>query len=182
MKFVTAILFALLDIGAAAQSSPAPAGKVITQQDCTAEKLGTSIPPNLIGEPVSSVTLSPPGMARRFRRYSSILQRSGLHDADRSEPVGAADSIRSSDARILEPPIEPARRRRNERIDSDADGRSGRRGQPSLLQHGLPPTAATLATRADSAAAAPRIHRLQMLDRTHGLPMTKPSRTSATCN
>lgn len=60
MKFVTAILFALLDIGAAAQSSPAPAGKVITQQDCTAEKLGTSIPPNLIGEPVSSVTLSPP--------------------------------------------------------------------------------------------------------------------------
>ena len=41
-----------------------PAGqtenKVITEADCTAEKLGSSIPVSAIGEPVSGVTLSAP--------------------------------------------------------------------------------------------------------------------------
>jgi hypothetical protein len=34
--------------------------KVIAEADCTAEKLGTTIPPSAIGEPVSAVTLSAP--------------------------------------------------------------------------------------------------------------------------
>ena len=39
---------------------PAPADKVITQQDVTAERVGDSIPVALIGEPVSAVKLSAP--------------------------------------------------------------------------------------------------------------------------
>jgi feruloyl esterase len=49
------------------QASPAPAatpvsatGKAITAADCTAERLGASIAPSAIGEPVRSVTLSGP--------------------------------------------------------------------------------------------------------------------------
>jgi feruloyl esterase len=49
------------------QARPAPAatpalaaGKVITAAECTAERLGTSIAPSAIGEPVSRVTLAAP--------------------------------------------------------------------------------------------------------------------------
>jgi len=49
------------------QASPAPAanpasaaGKAITAAECTAERLGSSIAPSAIGEPVRSVTLSAP--------------------------------------------------------------------------------------------------------------------------
>ena len=35
-------------------------GKTITAADCTAERLGTSISPSAIGEPVRSITLSAP--------------------------------------------------------------------------------------------------------------------------
>ena len=37
-----------------------PANKAITKADCTSEKLGTSIPVSVIGEPVSAVTLDKP--------------------------------------------------------------------------------------------------------------------------
>lgn len=40
--------------------SPAPASKTITEADCTAAKLGSEIPVQAIGEPVSAVTLSAP--------------------------------------------------------------------------------------------------------------------------
>jgi hypothetical protein len=40
--------------------SSAAENKVITEADCTAEKLGTAIPSSAIGEPVSAVTLSAP--------------------------------------------------------------------------------------------------------------------------
>ena len=36
------------------------ADKTVTQADCTASRLGTAIPSSAIGEPVSSVALSPP--------------------------------------------------------------------------------------------------------------------------
>ncbi|MEO8256630.1 MAG: tannase/feruloyl esterase family alpha/beta hydrolase [Acidobacteriota bacterium] len=60
---------ALLAAGAApaGQGSPAPAanpvsaaGKAIAEADCTAERLGATIAPSAIGEPVRSVTLSAP--------------------------------------------------------------------------------------------------------------------------
>jgi hypothetical protein len=38
----------------------AQGAKKLTEADCTAEKLGTSIPVELIGEPVAAVTLSAP--------------------------------------------------------------------------------------------------------------------------
>ncbi len=45
---------------AGSQLPPLPANKVIAEADCTADKLGTSISPTLIGEPVSAVTLDAP--------------------------------------------------------------------------------------------------------------------------
>jgi tannase/feruloyl esterase len=44
----------------AAPQGPAAASKLITQADCTAERLGTEIPTSSIGEKVSRVTLDPP--------------------------------------------------------------------------------------------------------------------------
>jgi feruloyl esterase len=54
---------ARLDAQAAPQSAPLPdigERKTITEADCTAAKLGTSIPVKSIGEPVSNVTLAEP--------------------------------------------------------------------------------------------------------------------------
>jgi feruloyl esterase len=55
----------LRDVGAQAQkpdegARPSTAPVLLAAGDCTAEKLGTSIPPTAIGEPVRSVTLSAP--------------------------------------------------------------------------------------------------------------------------
>ena len=52
-------------VAAQAPASPAsvpskPGDKVISAADCTVERLGTSVPPSAIGEPVRSVTLSTP--------------------------------------------------------------------------------------------------------------------------
>lgn len=44
----------------ASKMPPLPANKTITEADCSAEKLGTSIPTASIGEPVSAVTLNAP--------------------------------------------------------------------------------------------------------------------------
>jgi len=44
----------------ALKTAPLPANKVISETDCTADRLGTSIPVSAIGEPVSAVTLSAP--------------------------------------------------------------------------------------------------------------------------
>ena len=66
---LTAATVALLAASAtpADQASPAPAanpatavGKAITGAECTAERLGATIAPSSIGEPVRSVTLSAP--------------------------------------------------------------------------------------------------------------------------
>lgn len=53
-------LCALLAPPALGQTTAVSGQRLITQSDCTAEKLGTSIPAALIGEPVSAVTLDPP--------------------------------------------------------------------------------------------------------------------------
>jgi hypothetical protein len=45
---------------AGSRSQPPSTNKVVSETDCTAERLGTSIPVASIGEPVSSVTLSAP--------------------------------------------------------------------------------------------------------------------------
>jgi hypothetical protein len=59
--FVTLVFILALWTGFSyAASSQLPANKIITKSDCTPEKLGASIPANLIGEPVSAVTLDKP--------------------------------------------------------------------------------------------------------------------------
>lgn len=57
-----AIILAALCAAAQAQTKPAPipASKTITEADCTAAKLGTSIPVSSIGLPVSAVKLNAP--------------------------------------------------------------------------------------------------------------------------
>ena len=52
-------LFAAVNLIVLAQS-PSVETKVISEADCSAEKLGASIPINLIGEPVAGVTLAAP--------------------------------------------------------------------------------------------------------------------------
>ena len=54
-----AMLMSLAAFGASLLSAQ-PASKTITETDCTATKLGTSIPASSIGEPVSAVTLKAP--------------------------------------------------------------------------------------------------------------------------
>jgi len=59
--FVTiAFILALWTSHGYAASGQLPANKTITKSDCTSEKLGTSIPVKMIGEPVSAVTLDRP--------------------------------------------------------------------------------------------------------------------------
>src|SRR5690348_7032341 len=50
----------LATLAASAAAALAQDGKTITQADCTAAKLGDSIPVSSIGEPVSAITLSGP--------------------------------------------------------------------------------------------------------------------------
>ena len=61
--FAIGLIFVFSAVSIEAQTT-IPAGqtenKVITEADCTAEKLGASIPVSAIGEPVSGVTLSAP--------------------------------------------------------------------------------------------------------------------------
>jgi hypothetical protein len=56
---VSVLLFCFLNTIAIAGPSP-DHSIVITEADCTAEKLGSSIPVSAIGEPVSGVSLKPP--------------------------------------------------------------------------------------------------------------------------
>ncbi len=71
MKYnrIAGAVFALIGVAAQAQTPPAtsapksaplPPNQLVTQADCTAEKLGTSIPVAAIGLPVSAVTLNAP--------------------------------------------------------------------------------------------------------------------------
>ena len=65
---------ALMWSGGAGAQTPA-ASRTITEADCTAAKLGDSIPVTAIGEPVSAVTLSPPrwnAPARNLPAYCSV--------------------------------------------------------------------------------------------------------------
>src|SRR4051794_38019471 len=89
MKRLLAIVLPLVVVGAAPQAKPVPPDKVLTERDCTVEKLGSAIPANAIGEPVSSVTLSPPewhGEANSVPAYCAIL---GL-----MAPIDKSDSAR----------------------------------------------------------------------------------------
>ena len=56
---VSALLFCFLNTITTAGPSP-DNSIVITEADCTAEKLGSSIPVSAIGEPVSGISLKPP--------------------------------------------------------------------------------------------------------------------------
>lgn len=62
MKIATGFALVLLmsNSDARCAQAPRPANELITEADCTAAKLGTSIPVSSIGEPVSAVTLSAP--------------------------------------------------------------------------------------------------------------------------
>jgi len=54
------ITFTVFAVYAQTSSPSVPDSKTISEADCTAEKLGSSIPPTSIGEPVAGVTLAAP--------------------------------------------------------------------------------------------------------------------------
>jgi hypothetical protein len=68
----TASLPAAEPIPAAGSKLAATEGKVITQEDVTAEKVGSSIPTSAIGEPVSAVKLSPPQWSSANGGYATV--------------------------------------------------------------------------------------------------------------
>lgn len=61
--------------GAGAQGSAN--SRTVTEADCTAAKLGDSIPVSAIGEPVSGVTLSPPRWNRPGRNPAAWCSVNG---------------------------------------------------------------------------------------------------------
>ena len=82
------------------QASPAPAanpasaaGKAITAAECTAERLGSSIAPSAIGEPVRSVTLSAPSWVESANGAAGALPRERIDGADRYRQHRAGRSI-----------------------------------------------------------------------------------------
>jgi hypothetical protein len=59
--FAVLLAFALLSSSAASSQAPsAEAAKAISAEDCTSERLGTTIPASAIGEPVAGVSLAAP--------------------------------------------------------------------------------------------------------------------------
>ena len=76
--------------GAQTKTSPAGAeNKVITEADCTAAKLGSTIPVSAIGEPVSGVTLNAPvwtGAAGSNPAYCSVKGAMAPVDAN-AKPI-----------------------------------------------------------------------------------------------
>ena len=83
--------------GVSAQS-PA-ASKTITESDCTAAKLGVSIPASAIGEPVSGITLSEP-------RWNAAAKNGGPYCTVNGSiaPVDKAPTLNPSISRWRFPP------------------------------------------------------------------------------
>src|SRR5947209_2141286 len=59
--FAVVLVLAVLSVKAQSSQVPAAgAAKVISADDCTRDRLGTTVPASAIGEPVAGVSLAPP--------------------------------------------------------------------------------------------------------------------------
>jgi hypothetical protein len=84
--------------GSTVQTQPGNADKAIVEADCTSEKVGTGIPIASIGEPVASVTLSPP------RWVAAAGQASAYCGVDGSmAPIDSAPNAKPINFRVLLP-------------------------------------------------------------------------------
>jgi hypothetical protein len=99
LRFAVVAALALLVLalvwnsGAEAQTSQATGSegtKVISAEDCTSERLGTTIPPSAIGEAVAGVTLAAPKWVSTGNAKLYGVQNHFRHEPGRaeSEPLG----------------------------------------------------------------------------------------------
>ena len=116
--------------GVGAQS-PAPS-KMITESDCTAAKLGDSIPASAIGEPVSAVTLSAPRWNAAGEGWRTLLHGQRLHRAGGSGPERQTDQLPGGASLHVEWSLGAVGRRRNERNYPGARGRAAGAGLRDL--------------------------------------------------
>jgi hypothetical protein len=96
MKWSTSI-GALICIGLVCAQTKAPTGK-LTPEDCTAQRLGTSIPVQSIGEPVSAVTLNAPVWTPAAGNTTAYCAVDGA-----MAPVDKSDSARPILFRVVLP-------------------------------------------------------------------------------
>lgn len=68
--------------------------KVITEADCTAEKVGTAIPVSAIGEPVSGVSLKPPVWTKAGASAPAYCSVQGVMDPVSKEPTAKPINFR----------------------------------------------------------------------------------------
>ena len=85
-KLSAASLFLLVSLETSGALRPVQTAqtsdKTITETDCTATKLGTSIPTSSIGEPVSAVTLKDPKWVAATTNAPSYCSRSEEHTSE----------------------------------------------------------------------------------------------------
>ena len=125
-------------IPAAGSKLPAPAEhKIILEADCTAQKLGTSIPVASIGEPVSAVTLDAPRWSAAANGNPAYCSMDGA-----MAPVDKSPSAKPIRFRVMLPASWSRRAAQMggggmngsiPNLSGDPGGRSG----PSLLQRGF---------------------------------------------
>ena len=137
--------------GAGAQASGET--RTITEADCTAAKLGDSIPVSAIGEPVSGVTLSAPRWNPPGRNPAAWCSVNGVMAPVDHAANGQTDQLPGRISFHVERPRRAVGRRRHERHDPDAGGRSARAGLRDLWQR-LRPSGKLRQRPAESDAAS----------------------------
>ena len=111
------------------------ANAFVTAAECTAERIGTSIAPAAIGEPVRASRCQRP-LGRRRERVPAHCRVDGSMAPVDTAQHRAADQLPRRAAGLVEPPRGAAWRRRHERHHPESDRRRAGRA-PSLLDRGF---------------------------------------------
>jgi hypothetical protein len=127
--------------------------------DCTAERLGTSVAPSAIGEPVRSVTLSAPSWVDAANGVPAHCRVNGSMASIEHGQHRQADQLQRCAAGVVVTPRRAAWRRRHERHRAELTGGGPGAQGPSLLDRGLRRTAATPATRPRLVRVAAQVER-----------------------
>ena len=112
-----------------AASPTASTAKTMTAAECTAERLGATVAPSAIGEPVRSVTLSAPSWVEATNGVPAHCRVNGSMAPDRHRQHRQTDQLQRRAAGIVVAPRGAAGRRRHERHRPQSDRRrTGRAG------------------------------------------------------
>ena len=171
-------------VGAAAQEFGANA--FVTAAECTAARVGTSIAPSAIGEPVRAVTLSDADLGRRHEHRSGALPREWVDGADRrdstSRPINFSVALPASWSRRA---AQLGGGGMNGVVPNLTGGNSAARARlRDLRQRFRPPGVLRRAPRRRASGSGCGPRRRGGRDQRHpttGRSTTKRSPTSATC-